>query len=154
MKGTETARGRGLGLAMLLAICLLGCFQTGSGRDSDALFVALGEERGLRALVDEFIAVSAPDPRVAPTFVNTEMTRFREKFYEHLCELSGGPCTYSGDPMAEVHRGLRINETQFNAVVENLQVAMDRLDYSQPTQNRLLALLAPFHGDIVVEPEG
>ncbi len=143
-------RGVSLIVVVWLAVFLAGC-QGVAKRQPDALFVALGGEPGLRALVDEFIAVSAPDPRVAPTFAHTEMRRFRQKFYEHLCELSGGPCVYSGDPMAEVHRGLNINEMQFNAVVENLQIAMARQDYSQPTQNRLLALLAPFHGDIVVE---
>ena len=134
----------------LLLLC--GCVSTSPVSGDDELFVALGGEPDLRLLVDEFIAVSAPDPRVAPTFANTEMKRFREKFYEHLCELSGGPCVYSGDPMVEVHRGLKINEGQFNAVVENLQIAMSRRGYPQPVQNRLLARLAPFQRDIVVQP--
>jgi hemoglobin len=46
---------------------------------------------------------------------------------------------------------LKVNRAQFNALVENLQDAMAKNDVPSRTQNRLLALLAPMHRDIVTK---
>ena len=63
--------------------------------------------------------------------------------------MSGGPCKYTGKDMHKVHKPLHINTLQFNALVEDLQTAMDRNHVPFRTQNRLLALLAPMKRDIV-----
>ncbi len=139
--------GRWLLVLFLSALWLSGCATSSS--QSSTLFEQLGGESGLNRIVDDFLAVSAGDPRIAPHFRHTHIPRFRNKFYEHLCELSDGPCVYSGDPMLEVHRGMQINAEAFNAVVEAMQVAMERSATPQRTQNRLLARLAPFHREII-----
>jgi hemoglobin len=51
--------------------------------------------------------------------------------------------------MAATHKGLHLHNADFNAVVEDLQKAMDALSIPFPTQNRLLARLAPMQRDIV-----
>ncbi len=136
----------------LLVLLLSGLWLHGCAIDrsrSPTLFEELGGEPGLSRIVEAFLVVSANDQRIAPHFSHTHIPRFRDKFYEHLCELSDGPCVYSGDPMLEVHRGLQINAEAFNAVVEAMQVAMERSATPHRTQNRLLARLAPFHREII-----
>lgn len=62
------------------------------------------------------------------------------------------PCErrpYTGDTMQVVHEPMDLNEADFNALVEDLIDAMEDLNLPVQTQNRLLALLAPVHGDIV-----
>jgi hemoglobin len=51
--------------------------------------------------------------------------------------------------MLESHRDLEITKADFNALVEVLQLAMDARGLPFATQNRLLALLAPLHRQIV-----
>ena len=51
--------------------------------------------------------------------------------------------------MKKSHIKLGITEREFNALVEQLQQAMDEEDIPFHTQNRLLALLAPMKKDIV-----
>jgi hemoglobin len=51
--------------------------------------------------------------------------------------------------MRESHRGMVVTEAEFNAVVEALVGAMEELEIATPTQNRLLARLAPMQADIV-----
>jgi hemoglobin len=51
--------------------------------------------------------------------------------------------------MAEAHKGLHLATVQFNAIVEDMQTAMEQLDIPYSVQNRLLALLAPMHRDVV-----
>jgi hemoglobin len=134
-------------LLTLAVMCLHAC-AIDRGRPP-TLYAELGGAPGLNGVVDAFLIVSATDQRIAPYFSQTDIARFRDKFYEHLCELSDGPCVYSGDPMLEVHRGLQINAEAFNAVVEAMQLAMEAQDIPSPTQNRLLARLAPFHRQII-----
>lgn len=117
--------------------------------DDGALFKALGGQAGVTALVDKYLEIIADDIRVAPTFADSDISHLREKLIEQICMLSGGPCEYTGDPMDVVHSGLNITEAQFNAVVEDLQEAMTRLGLREPTQNRLLAKLAPMRGQII-----
>ncbi|PHR65373.1 MAG: hypothetical protein COA51_05970 [Idiomarina sp.] len=70
---------------------------------------------------------------------------------EHICELSGGPCEYSGESMVTVHTGMNISRAEFNAVVENLMTAMDQQQLAVSTQNRLLAILASFHKEVIYQ---
>lgn len=134
---------------LLVALLGLSACAMAPGRADSSLYEQLGGAGGIATLTDELIDIFAADLRVAPSFANTDMKRFRAKFSEQLCELSGGPCKYTGDSMADTHGGLNITHAQFNAVVEDLQLAMDRLSIPEAAQNRLLRLLAPMRGDVV-----
>ncbi|HEY1632266.1 MAG TPA: NAD(P)H-dependent oxidoreductase [Rhizomicrobium sp.] len=62
-----------------------------------------------------------------------------------------GPCAYTGRDMYETHKGLHLTNMDFNAVVEDLQKAMDKDGVPFATQNRFLARLAPMQHDIVTK---
>lgn len=134
---------------VMLLLAITGC--TGAKRTDPSLYVEFGEMPGVQALVDDLLNRFADDERVAPTFANSNIDRFRALFVEHLCEILDGPCTYSGDDMREVHRGLDIDEAQFNAVVEHLLDAMRARGISRTAQNRLIARLAPMRGDVIYQ---
>lgn len=51
--------------------------------------------------------------------------------------------------MRGAHRGLGITQRQCNALVEDLEAAMDRAGVAFRDQNRLLSRLAPMEPDIV-----
>lgn len=117
------------------------------------LYAALGQEPGITAIVDQFLWNLADDERINGRFVDTNLPRFRTKMIEHFCELSGGPCTYSGDTMKLSHGGMGIGHAEFNATVEALIEAMEAQSVATGTQNRLLALLAPMHADIIEDDQ-
>ena len=54
--------------------------------------------------------------------------------------------------MKQAHAGLHITRAAFNALVEDLQAAMDENKVPYAAQNRLLAKLAPMSHDIVEAP--
>ncbi len=113
------------------------------------LYDDLGGKAGVDAIVDDLLNIFADDSRVGPFFANSNIPRFRRLFAQYLCRTSDGGCEYEGDDMQESHTGLGINDKSFNAVVEDLQRAMDQNRVPVRTQNRLLARLAPQHKDIV-----
>ena len=127
---------------MLMSGCL-------SPQPKDDLFQQLGGLSGIERFVDIFIGEIGESNTIRPYFEDTNLDRFREKQIEHLCLLSGGPCTYTGDSMVESHRGMGVNEADFNALVDTAIRAMNKAGYSVGTRNRLLARLAPLRGEVM-----
>lgn len=138
-------------LVCIVALGMSGCAQYASlaNYDHDDLYRALGGESGITAIVDQFLWNLADDERINAHFVDTNLQRFRTKLIEQFCELSGGPCTYTGDTMKLSHAGMGIDHAGFNALVEALIEAMEAHNVATGPQNRLLALLAPMHADII-----
>ncbi|KJU76760.1 globin [Ectopseudomonas oleovorans] len=135
-------------LAMLCLPLLLAACAQQAPRD-DGLYRALGAEPGIVRIVEGMLLGSARDPRIARHFLDIDIERLREKLIEQLCFESGGPCVYTGDSMEESHKGLRLTPSDFNALVEHLQDAMDAEGVPTPAQNRLLARLAPMRGQVI-----
>ena len=118
---------------------------------ASTLYGDLGDHAGLARIVDAATSVWLKDPRVGPTFDNTNIDRFKRLLVDQLCQLTGGGCSYGGRDMYKAHKGLRLDSAQFNALAEDLQIAMAQLDIPFTTQSRLVALLAPMHRDIVTK---
>jgi hemoglobin len=136
-------------LAILLAAALTVAQARAQVRPDDSLYLQLGGQKGLDSLVDTFTAGLLTDARTAPFFRDVDMIHFKPKMVTQLCQLSGGPCHRIGKDMGTVHAGQDITQSNFNAVVEVLQAAMDVQGIPFSTQNRMLATLAPLHRDIV-----
>lgn len=114
-----------------------------------SLFKDLGGLPVIQKVVADFVALMLADDRIKHTFKDTDLKRLDKTLVEQFCDLSGGGCIYTGDPMKEVHQGLQLTNAHFNALVEDLQLAMDKSDIPSHVQNRLLALLAPMQRDTV-----
>ncbi|MEZ5719910.1 MAG: group 1 truncated hemoglobin [Burkholderiaceae bacterium] len=113
------------------------------------LYAALGEKAGIVRLVDDFVERLVRHPRIGSQFKDTKPAALKESLVNQFCQLSGGPCVYDGPEMGELHADMDINKGDFNALVETLQRAMDVQGIAFTQQNRLLALLAPMHRDII-----
>ena len=115
----------------------------------DTLFTEMGGQPGIDRLVEVSIGNYLKDDRIKSTFDESNMERVRAEFKVQFCQVAGGPCTYDGHDMAAAHKGLHLTNADFNAVVEDLQAAMDSCGISFTTQNRFLARLAPYQHQVV-----
>jgi hemoglobin len=113
------------------------------------VFEQFGGVEGLTALNEEFMALMLADPRLEPYFRNVDRPRVTRQLTEQFCAVLGGGCTYSGRDMVEAHAAFKIERAHFNALVEVLQVAMNKRGIPFRAQNKLLAVLAPMHREIV-----
>lgn len=120
---------------------------------SATLYDKLGGEAGVTAIVSGTLAYTLQDDRIAHTFENSNVPRVEKLLIEQICDLTDGPCEYSGQTMERSHRGLNLTSLHFNALVENMQKAMEDNNVSFSTQNQLLAILAPMHRDVVTAPK-
>ena len=115
------------------------------------LYQALGEKPGITRLMDDFVNRVVKDPRIGGHFKDVKPAALKESLTDQICQLSGGPCKYEGADMKSAHADMDINKGHFNALVEVLQSAMDAQGIPFAQQNRLLALLAPMHRDVITK---
>ncbi len=135
-----------------LLVCLLGNVQLGRvAAADDDLYNAFGGKTGLAALMDDFVARLVVDSRTKPFFERADLDNLKAQLTDQLCALSGGPCQYGGRDMKAAHEGMGVRTSHFNALVEVLQQSMDAKKIPFPVQNRMLALLAPMHRDIITK---
>lgn len=127
------------------ALLLLACSQT----PQPSLYQQLGEEAGITAISDHLLYRIEHDPLIVDHFRDTDIPRFRHLLIEQLCELSGGPCVYSGATMEESHTGLNLKTRDFDRLVNHLISAMQQQGIPYGAQNQLLALLAPMYPEVI-----
>ena len=89
--------------------------------------------------------------KLKPFYQKTKPANLKEQLTDQVCQASGGPCKYEGNPMKSGHADLGITRADFNALVEVLQTSMDAKGITFRSQNQLLALLAPMHRDIIAK---
>ena len=152
---------RSFAILALSSTLVLGACATGSSTDkaaikasagnADFIYRGLGERIGIDRLVDTFMTLLLADQRVGTSLNDADIPHLKQKLSEQFCKLGGGPCAYTGKSMAEIHDGLNITSTQFYALVEDLQIAMERNGIGTPVQNQLLAKLAPMFRDVVTK---
>jgi len=135
-----------LSICLTLAL-LVGCAQQPAKDDS--LYQDLGQRAGIQRIVEGMLLNIAKDERIVERFRKVNIVRLRDKLVEQFCVEAGGPCRYTGDSMAESHKGQNLTPSDFNALVEDLIDAMDAEKIPVPVQNRLIARLAPMRGEVI-----
>lgn len=115
----------------------------------EGVFEQFGGMAGMTTLMDDFMAIMLEDPRLRPFFENTDQPRIKRQLAEQFCAILGGGCTYTGRDMQAAHAAFAIDRADFNALVEDLQVAMERQGIPFRAQNKLLAILAPMHREVI-----
>ncbi|PXX45365.1 group I truncated hemoglobin [Undibacterium pigrum] len=130
---------------------LLSSLSAHAQSSSDALYQSLGGKTGISTFVNSFVAIVLEDTRINKAFKETDTERLASLLTEQFCELSGGPCKYSGRSMAESHKDMQVTNAHFNALAEDLQIAMEKHDIPSSVQNRLIAKLAPMQRPIVTK---
>ena len=134
-------------LLMMLALLLGGC-QSLNTEPENSLYQQLGEREGIANVVEDLLYLIVEDERINQQFKGMDVAQFHRNLTDQLCELSGGPCTYTGREMRELHSDMAITDTQFNALAENLILAMEKNDIPTGAQNRLIKQLVPLYPDI------
>jgi hemoglobin len=132
-----------LGMAMILVGC-----QSMISQPDASLYQQLGEREGIANVVEDLLYLIVEDDRINQQFKGMDVAQFHHNLTDQLCELSGGPCTYTGREMRELHSDMAITDTQFNALAENLILAMEQNDIPTGAQNRLIKRLLPLYPDI------
>lgn len=135
------------------------------------LFDRLGGEQGLTALMEEFVPRTLQDPRVnwerygvtrggvsfesgksvawQPT--PEHVTVLKKHMIEFLELATGGPAHYDGKELKASHAHMHISNPEFDAVIGDLKVSLDRLKIPNTEQKELLAIVESTRPEIVTQ---
>jgi hemoglobin len=134
-----------------LTVALLGTGASLAHAAGDSLYLAFGQQAGIASLMSDFAVRLKADERIGAYFKDSKPAALTESLTAQICRATGGPCAYEGGAMGKVHQDMQIDRAAFNRLVEVLQDAMTAKGIAFADQNRLLALLAPMHRDIVTK---
>lgn len=138
-----------IAVALVTMLALAGCQSMAETTDpSETLYQQLGERSGIANIVEDLLYLIVEDDRINEQFRGVDVRQFHTNLTDQLCELSGGPCTYSGREMREGHADMNVTDTQFNALAENLILAMEQNNIATGAQNRLIKKLVPLYPQI------
>jgi hemoglobin len=134
-----------------------------------SLYERLGGEKGVQAIVDDFISRALADPRVnwerknlprggflhlgkKPTPWTPDPGKIQAMklhIAQFIAVATGGPSRYQGREMQEAHRGMRIDNSQFDAAIGDLKATLDRQRIPIDDQKELLAIIESTRPQIV-----
>lgn len=101
---------------------------------SETLFERIGGEAAVNAAVDVFYRKVLADDRIKQFFEGIDMDKQFAKQKAFLTMAFGGPSNYTGEDMRKGHAHLvkqGLNDSHFDAVMENLGAAMEELNVPQ-----------------------
>lgn len=135
------------------------------------LYDRLGADKGLTAIVDDFVSRALQDPRVdwtrqgvqerslfskrkkednwQPTQQNVET--LKKHMVQFLALATGGPAHYEGKEMKSAHAAMKIDNSQFDAAIGDLKASLDLLQIADQEQKELLSIVESTRPQIVTQ---
>jgi hemoglobin len=92
-----------------------------------SIYERLGEQRGIRAAVDDFYERVLADPELVSYFDDVDMSRLRAHQTKLLVQVTGGPVEYDGRGLAVAHGDLDVTPGAFDRVVGHLVATLAEL---------------------------
>ncbi len=123
-----------------------------------SLYERLGGETAIRAIVDDFVANAVADPRVNFTRRGTPeewkatpagLDHFKRHLVNMIAEKAGGPQKYRGKDMKRAHRGMQIQDSEFNAFMVHVEKSLDKFKVPPREQEELTAIIGSTRSEIV-----
>ena len=114
-----------------------------------SIFEAIGGEDALVAVVDDFYVRVLADPQLASFFAGVNMPKLKGRQVEFFAAALGGPDSYEGGTMKEVHLCRGISQADFDKVAEHLVASLAGAGVPSDTIGQIAAAITPLSGDIV-----
>jgi hemoglobin len=123
------------------------------------LWDRLGGEEKVTKIVDDFVEAVSADKEVN-FFRNgkhnlgpDQLATFKKHLIDLASAVSGGPRKYTGKSMKEAHKGMRITNAEFDALMKQLKITLLRHDIKEEDTETLLKYVESTRKDIV-DPKG
>lgn len=140
-------------LVLVLALVACGARSPRPGASTQpsgpVLYDRIGRMDVIKDIVKDLVEQQLMKGALAHHFTNVNPALLEDSLSRQLCELSGGPCKYTGRSMRETHATLAISEAEFTAFVTALQASLDKHAIKPQEQKELLGLVTKHKPDIV-----
>jgi truncated hemoglobin YjbI len=122
---------------------------------SDALYGRLGGYDVIAAVADDFLAWGWADKQLSRFFAGHSEGSFktlRQHVVNFLCEVTGGPCAYTGRDMKTAHKGLRVTEADWRVADDLFVAALNKHKVSPQEQFEFMQIIRNLKSLIVEIP--
>jgi len=117
---------------------------------SDAtLFVRLGGQPAINAVVHEFVATTGSDPRISQYFTNVDVPKLEASMDQHICAITGGGCTYTGKTMLAAHTNMHLADKDFDAFIDDLTKTLAKLNVPKREAGDVIGAFKGMQPDVV-----
>ena len=132
--------------------------KSSSSMNEKSLYERLGGEDALTAVVDDFVARTASNPKVNFTRKGTpqewnatpeNVAKLKRRLVTFIAEATGGPKKYDGKDMKSAHAGMQITSAEFDALAADLAASLDKFKVPAKEKNELMAIAASTKGAMV-----
>jgi len=141
----------------LLLTSVTGLAQQKPATPTRSLYDRLGGVYAIASVVDAFIerllvnttlnanpAIDAARKRVPKAGLKFQVTAL-------VCEVTGGPCKYTGRTMKESHSHLNITDKEWDAMVADFTTTLNQFKVPAAEQKELIDIVASTKPDIVTK---
>ena len=127
------------------------------------LYERLGGEPAIRAVIDDLVARLSANPKVNVTRKGTpkewkptpeNVAKLKKHFVDFVAVATGGPQSYTGRNMKELHAGMQITQAEFDAAAADLKATLDKLKVPAREQEELMRIVGSTAPDIVETKDG
>ncbi len=129
--------------------------QTPAEEAEPSLYERLGGVYPIAVVVDDFIDrllvndVLNANPAIDEARQRVPAPGLKYRVTELVCQVTGGPCKYTGRTMKEAHAHLNIGEREWQAMLEDFRATLAKFDVPEREQQELIAIIESTKSDIV-----
>lgn len=141
---------------LLSAVLLLNAAAVRAAEEKKSLYQRLGGAYAIATVVDTFIEkllvndTLNANPAIREARARVPKAGLKFHVTALVCQVTGGPQTYTGRTMKDAHRSLHITEREWDAMVHDFVDVLNQYKVPQAEQSELLAIVGSTKGDIVV----
>ena len=146
-------------LISFTAPLLVAATVSASAADTAApLYDRLGGLRGITIVVDDFIdrlvvnETLNANPAISAGRMSSPPPYLKFRVSQLVCEVTGGPCKYTGKSMKDAHVHLNISEAEWVVMAGEFKKSLDKFQVPAAEQQELFDIVGTTKGDIVTRP--
>lgn len=144
----------------VFAFMLITVWNAGPGvaaeKAEKSLYERLGGQYPIAVVVDSFIDlllmndILNTNPAIREARDRVPAPGLKYHVAALVCQVTGGPCKYTGRTMKESHAHLNITEREWQAMVSDFRRVLNNYQVPQREQEELIAIVESTKKDIVV----
>lgn len=121
-----------------------------------SLYERLGGVYAIATVVDDFIErllvndVLNANPAINEARNRVPKAGLKYRVTELVCQVTGGPEKYTGRSMKDSHMHLNITEKEWDAMVADFKVTLNKFKVPEKEQAELIGIVATTKADIVM----
>ncbi|MDF1755149.1 MAG: group 1 truncated hemoglobin [Verrucomicrobiales bacterium] len=118
---------------------------------SDTIYERIGGEKTIDSIIELFYPRITADPVLSSYFTHANVGKIMSMQKHFFTAATGGPLTYGGRPLGEVHHKLGISRYEFDLYVRHLTETLMEIGLSEEDCKQVVASINIYAPDITTD---